>query len=40
MEFWNIFIRISHVGMAQDAEKVGTYKEFKDNVLPTPKTSS
>ncbi|MCH5312643.1 MAG: 1,4-alpha-glucan-branching enzyme, partial [Prevotella sp.] len=23
-----------HVGMAQDAEKVGTYKEFKDNVLP------
>ena len=23
-----------HVGMAQDAEKVGTYKEFKDNILP------
>ena len=23
-----------HVGMGQDAEKVGTYKEFKDNVLP------
>ena len=23
-----------HVGMAQDAEKVGTYREFKDNVLP------
>ena len=23
-----------HIGMAQDAEKVGTYKEFKDNVLP------
>ena len=23
-----------HVGMAQDAEKVGTYTEFKDNVLP------
>ena len=23
-----------HVGMAQDAEKVGSYKEFKDNILP------
>ena len=23
-----------HIGMAQDAEKVGTYKEFKENVLP------
>ncbi len=23
-----------HVGMAQDAEKVGTYTEFRDNVLP------
>lgn len=23
-----------HVGMSQDAEKVGTYLEFKDNVLP------
>ena len=23
-----------HIGMAQDAEKVGTYLEFKDNVLP------
>ena len=23
-----------HVGMAQDAEKVGTYTEFKDNILP------
>ncbi len=23
-----------HVGMSQDAEKVGTYREFKDNVLP------
>jgi 1,4-alpha-glucan branching enzyme len=23
-----------HIGMAQDAEKVGTYVEFKDNVLP------
>ncbi len=23
-----------HVGMGQDAERVGTYREFKDNVLP------
>ena len=23
-----------HIGMAQDAEKVGTYVEFRDNVLP------
>ena len=23
-----------HIGMAQDAEKVGTYTEFRDNVLP------
>ena len=23
-----------HIGMAQDAEKVGTYSEFRDNVLP------
>ena len=23
-----------HVGMAQDAEKVGSYTEFKDNILP------
>ncbi|MCM1311898.1 MAG: alpha amylase C-terminal domain-containing protein [Bacteroides sp.] len=23
-----------HIGMSQDAEKVGTYMEFKDNVLP------
>jgi len=23
-----------HIGMGEDAEKVGTYKEFKDNVLP------
>ena len=23
-----------HVGMAQDAEKVGTYREFQENVLP------
>ena len=26
-----------HVGMGQDAEKVGTYTEFKDNVLPRVK---
>jgi 1,4-alpha-glucan branching enzyme len=24
----------AHVGMAQDAEKIGTYKEFTDNILP------
>ncbi len=24
----------SHVGMAQDAEKIGTYREFIDNVIP------
>src|SRR5574344_1019550 len=23
-----------HIGMAQDAEKVGTYREFKENILP------
>ena len=23
-----------HIGMAQDAEKVGTYNEFRENVLP------
>lgn len=23
-----------HIGMAQDAEKVGTYKEFQENILP------
>ena len=23
-----------HIGMAQDAEKVGTYKEFRENILP------
>ena len=23
-----------HIGMAQDAEKVGTYSEFRDNILP------
>ena len=26
-----------HVGMAQDAEKVGTYKEFTENILPRVK---
>ena len=26
-----------HVGMAQDAEKVGTYNEFRENVLPRVK---
>jgi len=26
-----------HIGMAQDAEKVGTYTEFKDNILPRVK---
>ena len=26
-----------HVGMAQDAEKVGTYTEFRDNILPRVK---
>ncbi len=26
-----------HVGMSQDAEKVGTYKEFTENVLPRVK---
>ena len=29
-----LLIYESHVGMAQDAEKVGTYTEFKDNILP------
>ncbi len=24
----------AHVGMAQDGEKIGTYKEFKENILP------
>ena len=23
-----------HIGMAENEEKVGTYKEFKDNILP------
>ena len=29
-----LFIYECHIGMGQDAEKVGTYKEFKDLVLP------
>lgn len=29
-----LFIYECHIGMAQDAEKVGSYTEFKDNVLP------
>ena len=29
-----LFIYESHVGMSQEKEGVGTYKEFKDNVLP------
>lgn len=29
-----LFIYECHIGMGQDAEKVGSYKEFKDNVLP------
>lgn len=29
-----LFIYECHIGMAQDAEKVGTYTEFKNNVLP------
>ncbi len=29
-----LFIYECHIGMAQDAEKIGSYLEFKDNVLP------
>ena len=29
-----LFIYESHVGMSQEKEDVGTYKEFKENVLP------
>ena len=29
-----LFIYESHIGMAQEKEGVGTYKEFKDNILP------
>ncbi len=30
----NLFIYECHIGMAQEDGKVGTYREFKDNVLP------
>ncbi|MBR7175804.1 MAG: alpha amylase C-terminal domain-containing protein [Bacteroidales bacterium] len=30
----SLFIYESHIGMAQEKEGVGTYKEFKDNILP------
>ena len=30
----SLLIYECHIGMAQDAEKVGTYTEFKDNILP------
>ena len=30
----NLFIYECHIGMAQEEGKVGTYREFKDNVLP------
>lgn len=33
-----LFIYESHIGMAQEKEDVGTYKEFKDNVLPRIKS--
>lgn len=29
-----LFIYECHIGMGQDAEKVGTYNEFRENVLP------
>lgn len=29
-----LFIYECHIGMAQNAEKVGTYTEFKENILP------
>ena len=29
-----LFIYECHIGMAQDAEKVGSYNEFRENVLP------
>lgn len=29
-----LYIYECHIGMAQDAEKVGTYNEFRENVLP------
>ena len=30
----NLFIYECHIGMAQEQEKVGTYKEFSDHILP------
>ncbi|MBQ2853657.1 MAG: alpha amylase C-terminal domain-containing protein [Bacteroidales bacterium] len=30
----SLFIYESHIGMAQEKEGVGTYKEFKENILP------
>ncbi len=30
----NLFIYECHIGMAQEEEKVGTYTEFRDNILP------
>ena len=33
----NVLIYECHVGMAQEAEKVGTYVEFRDNILPRSK---
>lgn len=32
-----LFIYECHIGMSQDAEKVGTYNEFRENVLPRVK---
>lgn len=29
-----LLIYEAHIGMAQDAERVGTYREFKENILP------
>ncbi len=30
----SLFIYECHIGMAQESESVGTYKEFKENILP------
>ncbi len=35
----SLFIYEAHVGMAQEEGKVGTYREFADNVLPRVKTA-
>ena len=32
-----LLIYESHIGMAQDAERVGTYNEFRENILPRVK---